>query len=460
MTHNYMTDKELNAAFEACEKMRKLNLEVECNELGIPCDHSKCKQCMLEEGLAKKKEEAESKSSSYFPTIRIGNPFGKSNKTEPCLLCASPTCSASHASKTFLKENVVLCLECESLFQTSEGGLEDDMAIGLQQQLERLTDAYDRAFLLLRYSSQFIPELVKQLQEEESRDDKVNLGTSSVGVMTGLMGFAGAAALLTPAGPPLLLASFVFGTSNAAVGLGYSANKYYWRSDSASPTQVANRLLTLYGFLLAAMERIVTVREQVQADKTMGNVESSKDAEGGEGRNAYLDALSQSFTVTRRTNTTLLVTSAAGYTASGSVFEAIGAAPVIGQAFSAAIIVLDYQTATSTLKKIQQGSVNEKAQMLQERCDLPALMKLPTTSDLEAEVQDILRAVDQTRQSVCLCHDDEGGSENGEDKEAETCETSRNDNENHGSDGGEKEKEGCCNDCCCENEGEEKSGKL
>ena len=32
--------------------------------------------------------------------------------------------------------------------------------------------------------------------------------------------------------------------------------------NSASPTQVANRLLALYGFLQAAMERIVTLREQ------------------------------------------------------------------------------------------------------------------------------------------------------------------------------------------------------
>ena len=381
-----MTTVEIIASFEACEKMRKLNWEVECNEMGIRCDHSKCKICVLDSV----QNQTSKRSSSYLPSIRIPNPLplGTTKKVEPCLLCANPTCT-NHSSKSLQKEKITLCLDCESLFQSK--GLEKDLASGLQGRLEQLTDAYDRAFLILRYSTQFLPELVQQLQSETALDDKVALGTSSVGFVSGAMGFAGAATLLTPAGPPLLLASFVFGTSNAAVGLGYSAQKY-WQS-SASPTHVANRLLALYGFLKAAMERIVTLREQVQADPNLGKVYSSQESKGS-GRNAYLTALSQGVEATKRSNTTLRVTNAAGYTTSSSVFDMVGAAPIIGQAFSAAMMVLDYQTATATLEKIKKGSPSEKAHTLQQQCDWPALSKLPTTSDLEAEVKDILRAVE------------------------------------------------------------------
>lgn len=378
-----MSTSEINEAFEATEKMRKLNLEVQCNELGIRCDHSMCRMCLL----ASAQTEAKKGTSSFFPSIHIPNPMA-SNKAEPCLLCASPTCT-NHASKSFRKEKFRLCVDCESSFQAKDN-LQKDLAVGLQSQLERLTDAYDRAFLLLRYSSQFIPSLVEQLQAQEVTDDKMTLGTSSVGFMSGAMGFAGAAALFTPAGPPLLAASFVFGTSNAAVGLGYSAQKHM--QGSASPTQVANRLLALYGFLQAAMERIVTLREQVHDDPSLGNVESSREQDG-QSRNAYLEALSQGISAAKTSNSALRVSSAAGYTASSSVFEMVGAAPVIGQAFSAAMMVLDYQTATSTLDKIKQGSVSEKAKTLQQNCELSALVKLPTTSDLEAEVRDIMQAI-------------------------------------------------------------------
>ena len=397
------TTAQMNAAFEALEQMRVLNLQVECNERGIVYEESKCKLCLLlHDGDDENDDENDTKNQTSSFLSYIPNPLAavskkKKKEEDPrCLLCANPTCR-HHASPTFARERITVCVECEALCQSR--GLEADLAAGLRSQLERLTDAYDRAFLLLQYSSQFIPQLVEQLQAEQERDDKVTLGTSSVGFLSGIMGFAGAAALLTPAGPPLLMASFVFGTGNAAVGLGYSAQKHWYSTSTAdtNPTHVANRLLALYGFLQAAMERTVTLREQVHADPNLGDIESSNDKDdSGKSRNAYLQALSQGVNVTKRTNTTLRVTNAAGYTTSSSLFEAIGAAPVIGQAFSAAMMVVDYQTAATTLEKIKQGSVNEKAKTLQQYCEMSALIQLPTTEDLETEVQDILRAVEQS----------------------------------------------------------------
>jgi len=383
-----MTTQELNADFEALEKMRKLNLEVECSENGIlHCDHAQCKKCLLANPTAHKTKTS-SLSSSFLPSIP--NPLASKKKITPCLLCASPTCT-QHSSKGFAKERVTLCVDCEGLFQKEM--LHQDLAPQqLSAHLERMTDAYDRAFLLLRYSLQFVPPLMEQLHAEAARDDNMTLGTSSVGFVSGAMGFAGAAAILTPAGPPLLMASFVFGTSNAAVGLGYSAKKHYYLQ--AGPTEVANKLIALFGFLQAILEAIVTFREQINADPTCANVQSSSSSQkdqGQQGRNAYLEALSQGISATKTTNTGLRVGNAVGYTATSNVFEFLGATPVIGQAFSAAMMVMDYQTASQTLEKIKAGSKSDKARALQNIQQ--ELLGLPLTSDLEIEVENILRAL-------------------------------------------------------------------
>jgi hypothetical protein len=392
-----MTNEEINASFEAYENMRKMNWEVECNEMGVPCDHTKCQQC-VRENAQKERLGSNKSSSSFFSSINVvSNPFQSKKKVDPCLLCASPACIPDHSSKSFAKDKITLCLNCEALFHYETIYKELANATTVRQRLEKLVEAYDRAFLVLRYSSQFIPTLVEQLHKEASHDDKVTLGTSSVGFLSGAMGFAGAATLLTPAGPPLLMASLVFGTGNAAVGMGYNTRRYWQNVQSASPTQVANRLLTLYGFLQAAMEIIVTLQEKLQADPAFDNCSPKKDASSGNPRNAYLEALSKSVEATKRTNTTLRVTNAAGYTASSSVFEMMGATPVIGQAFSAAMLVLDYQTATATLQQIRSGSVHEKAKVLQQNCDWSALSKLPSTTELEEEVNDIMQVVSTNR---------------------------------------------------------------
>ena len=345
-----MTTQELNADFEALEKMRKLNLEVECNENGIAhCDHAECKKCLLLSSSANPPPtKMKTTISSFLPSIP--NPLASKKTIAPCLLCASPTCT-KHASREFAKERVTLCVDCEGLFQ-KEMLHQDLPRERLSGHLERLTDAYDRAFLLLRYSSQFVPPLVEQLHAEAARDDTVTFGTSSVGVVSGAMGFAGAAAILTPAGPPLLMASFVFGTGNAAVGLGYTANKHYHLR--AGPTEVANKLIALFGFLHAIMEAIVTLRERINADPTHANVSSSSSSsssssqrnDDGHRRNAYLETLSRGIGATKTTNTGLRVTNAAGYTTTGNVFEFLGAAPVIGQAFLAAMMVMEDRKST------------------------------------------------------------------------------------------------------------------
>ena len=57
----------------------------------------------------------------------------------------------------------------------------------------------------------------------EKRHDRVSVGSSATGLLSGVVGVAAAATIFTPVGPPLLLASILFGTSGAAVAAGSEA---------------------------------------------------------------------------------------------------------------------------------------------------------------------------------------------------------------------------------------------
>ena len=89
---------EINAAYESQEKMRRLNLEVECQHRGIVLteqDYEKCTTYLFQE-----------KKRSLIP-------FGK--RSTPCLICAAPCCT-THRSKSFWQESLVVCCDCEQVF--------------------------------------------------------------------------------------------------------------------------------------------------------------------------------------------------------------------------------------------------------------------------------------------------------------------------------------------------------
>ena len=165
-----------------------------------------------------------------------------------------------HSSAAFHKEKICVCVNCEELFQSNllvETLNNDDDSKLLQQRMEALMDIYDRVLLLLRYSEPLMNSLAAQLEYAERKNNHVKLGTSSASVVSGALGFAGMAAILTPAGPPLLLASVLTGGTGTAVQVSQEAKNYFNESQ-----KVANRILVLHGMLLSllsAMEELQSV---------------------------------------------------------------------------------------------------------------------------------------------------------------------------------------------------------
>ena len=77
----------------------------------------------------------------------------------------------------------------------------------VQEKMQRIMTMYDRLHVLLHVALPFFPHLVERLQLNQVRNNRVGVGTAGVGIDSGALGLAGTAAILTPAGVPLLLAS-------------------------------------------------------------------------------------------------------------------------------------------------------------------------------------------------------------------------------------------------------------
>ena len=208
---------ELNEAYESLEKMRRLNLELECQDRGIGfCDFNMCTICLLNPGWEQLTSEQEQPQN--FRRIRKLLKDQQQNKPPtPCLFCAAPSCVA-HSSPVFRKEGITACVDCVKLFESDyivgcinqAHGLSAEKATVAadhcageatrERPLDHLVHMYDRVLLLLQYSSQYIDSIATALEENTKTHNNVNVGASSVGIVSGALGVAAAASIFTPAG--------------------------------------------------------------------------------------------------------------------------------------------------------------------------------------------------------------------------------------------------------------------
>jgi len=135
--------------------------------------------------------------------------------------------------------------------------------------VERMIDAYDRALLLLQYScqSQVLDVLLEDLEDTKHKHNRVNLGSSGIGLLSGLTGMGAVAAqaaaavtalsVLTPAGPPLLIASIIMGGTAAVTTTGTEAYNHFSQAN-----QMANRIISLHMLVI----NLLLMVQQLQGD--------------------------------------------------------------------------------------------------------------------------------------------------------------------------------------------------
>jgi hypothetical protein len=248
------TSMELNEAFVALENMRKANLEMEFGGKAIPnigLFHQYCRTCLYSQ---KQRQEAYLSKHGDLTAgrARLKNVMArlKSRSRHPlCLVCTSPVC-AKHCCNDFRKEKITVCGSCAPLFTMDfvVEAFSHEEEERRQKCMMHVIDSYDRALLMLKYSSQFIDEIADALETNARKTDHIGLGSSMIGLTSGFTGVAAvaahvsvAAAILSPAGPPLLVASILFGASAAAASTGTEAINYY-----SEPSRLANRIIALH----------------------------------------------------------------------------------------------------------------------------------------------------------------------------------------------------------------------
>ena len=357
----------------------------------------------------------------------------KQANTSPCLICASPSCP-SCSSSSFRKEGITLCLKCERLFELDfiVDCVSTSDARKRAERIEYMVDCYDRCMLLLQYSKQFGEQIATSLEDQKTKQDKIGLASSSVGVVSGILGIAAAASILTPAGPPLLIASLFFGGSATTVQSGTEALNYL-----SEPRKLADRIIALHGMSLSILRVTSTLRDAMMRDhirtdvyeaesvplsnqkikesyeknKTkmvmgsntvrsltglarieagVGTAAGTAAAAGAAGEagamGAAATAASTAGAAGARVSTTV---SRAGTAAARTVRFARFA----GGALSAAVLVMEANAIQSTVKSISQGSPCDKANKL--RSCLKEIEAFPSTTELDQECQSYLSVLAQ-----------------------------------------------------------------
>jgi hypothetical protein len=395
---------ELNAAYEMWEKQRRLQLQHECARLNIPfCEETTMHTCVACLGTPKPESKpvllANAQGTPRFPRLfklrqngaDMMSARARKKPDTACLLCGSMTC-AQHSSAKFRKEGITVCMTCVDHLEY-DFTASTDLPEELENRCKSLVNLYSRAVLLLQYFSQFMMETANSLEQNTKQHNEIGVGGSSAGLVSGVLGVAAACTILTPAGPPLLVASLVFGGSATAVQTGSEAYKYY-----SEPNQLANRILTLQGILDMILENTKYMRDTTLVP--------------------YLDqAVLELNAPTATTNTTTLIpknnakqvvavragtrmgSTAATSAAAGLVVQdtaTVGRfatrastaaartarfARFAGGALSAATLVLEARELHNTVDQIKLGNPCEKAQAV--RLVHGNLNKLPSTTSVQ-----------------------------------------------------------------------------
>jgi hypothetical protein len=274
-----------------------------------------------------------------------------------------------------------------------------------KQHIDHLVNVYDRILLLLRYSDQYIPQVSRQLEKSTVVQNKVGIGSSSAGIVSGVLGMAAAATILTPAGPPLLIASLLFGGTATTIQTGTEVKNYF--SDS---NQLADRVLALHGMLKSILKVTSTLRDALLRDylRTDGVDDSLLKQHDHEiDLEKHKGTLLAGLTVSRAGAASVelgaLATAAEVGAASRSArFFTRGGTQIMrtarfarfaGGALSAATLLFETKCMSDTIQSIRAGNPCEKARLLEEiQVELP---NLPSTKRLDSELQNYLEGFAQ-----------------------------------------------------------------
>eukprot|EP00529_Nitzschia_sp_RCC80_P000264 CAMPEP_0113478260 /NCGR_PEP_ID=MMETSP0014_2-20120614/20656_1 /TAXON_ID=2857 /ORGANISM="Nitzschia sp." /LENGTH=864 /DNA_ID=CAMNT_0000371429 /DNA_START=194 /DNA_END=2787 /DNA_ORIENTATION=+ /assembly_acc=CAM_ASM_000159 len=307
----------------------------------------------------------------------IGHPrhseiLSTANKaTTICDVCGHPVCSGHIMhNPDGSRELFVMCVDCSfDLTQLSKTlGVNHPQ---LQSNLDRLLQYYTRMVLQLSFCVPNLKELAENLTEHEQRHSRIAIGTNAVGFVGAALGVAGAATLLTPAGPAILLAAIATQATSGVLQGGHAIAKTMSSKDA---NKLADRCLGWYGLCLSILQALETLRSDLIRQRTeliVGHdLDMSTDStdllnallESGRRNVSSTDQALQvwntlsygTYQTTRQGLTGVAISAQMGASHAQILASSIQAVPVVGAAFSVGCMAMDAGNIASNLGKMQK----------------------------------------------------------------------------------------------------------
>jgi hypothetical protein len=355
----------LNVAYEALEHVRQANIAV---EFGKEIPVTQCIPCLRQQ------QQTETQPVGRFG-FRQTFHQGHFRSAQACLTCGYPVCN-QHRCPDFARENVVICNDCVRFFSLDfVANAAEQTPEERRRLMNHMLDVYDRAWLILKYSSQFMEEISTTLEESSKSKDKYSLGSSATGFVGGLVGVAGALTIWTPAGVPLLLASVVFGSAGAATSAGSEA-----MFNRSSANKAADTIITVHGMLksLARLSQQYCLEQAAAAQYAAADETQENDA-GDDTGNTPGSQEETKQPDQRRPNSEFQNSSRKNWIrATSTVIR-----PLTFGVLSAASVVMEAREMKTTVDKIRNGSPCSKANNVKNIAQDVDLF--PTTHDLAKE---------------------------------------------------------------------------
>lgn len=407
--HRRLPEQEFQEAMNHLDELRKSQLAAQCKKWNVtPCDDS-CASCLLERPeFKKKRQERQSKWNRLKENVNRN----KKPQTNPCDVCGNPVCAIHDRIDTTKGEYFHMCVDCAFDLNQVEHQLNAYHPQVLNN-LERLLHLYTRMCLQFSFWLPYVPELCNQIFAKQRKNAKISLGTTGLGFVGAALGVAGAATLLTPAGPAVLIAAM---STSATSGVLQATHQGYDKFFSSKDTfQNADRMIGWHGLCCGILASLEQLRQDLLAEKMIHNMPMSKlnltnkQKAKNDGKSAEIwNTLAVgSMGLSRSAFTGVGVTASMGASYAQVMQTSLQTVPVVGAAFSVTYMAMDAGNIYNHLQQLSTPNSYivklKQLELSQTNFQLPHINTIDSEVRLlEEAIKDLNNKLDQLREEQDL----------------------------------------------------------
>ena len=408
--HKKLSLKEYETGMDHLEEIRKLQVALQCQEWGIkpPQSQEACVACLFQKPELYSKTRRTYRGTSYWRSNTSASRNGSISSTEGkstnakairCDVCGNPVCAQHKIRMGADVEFFILCVDCSHDLHHSHHNIHAHHP-QLLSNLQRLVQYYMRMSVQLCFCVPNLGELQTQLTSKQRRDGAISLGNSALGFVGAALGVAGAAAMLTPAGPAILVAAVATSaTSGTFQGMHASYNMFI---SNKTARELADRCLGWHGLCLGILNALEELRQDLIHQELdliesprHSQLTSARVTQGQHSLDIWNALAVGSFKTTRSAMTGVGVTSAMGASYSQAINTSLQGIPVVGAAFSVGCMAMDANNMASSFKLLNTPA--KKAVALQ---GVEQSFAKHVVTTIAPQVAMIVQATDDLRQRL------------------------------------------------------------